>query len=226
MISPESYYECLKGQPCEEILREIRRLKRSFSKLKRDEERQRFDGEIILMDPCVELQIEYIREYLFGAIKAYEEAGGIYKRTRNEIKARDFQENIPFISEIKFTHGGFFEGWITYTFTFDEYAVFCKVKDFRHNVTTKFENPIDGASKQALFEKLEKLYLGEWLTDYSPRRFGCGMYDDGYEWDIEIHYSNGKKPFRSGGCNDEPYNFDELLEVLGIDLDDEEEEEE
>jgi predicted outer membrane repeat protein len=66
-----------------------------------------------------------------------------------------------------------------------------------------------GATGAALY-----LYSGATLTSTNDVL-------DGNEWDLEIRYSNGKKPFKSGGCNDQPYNFDELLEILGIEEDEE-----
>jgi hypothetical protein len=110
MLSPEVYRERLKDLSKDEILREIRSLKRHLSKLKRDEEKRPLEismaddkenawDKFVMIDPSPDLQIEFVREYLFYAILAYENAGGKYKPSKAEIKAKTFQENIPFISE-------------------------------------------------------------------------------------------------------------------------------
>ena len=51
---------------------------------------------------------------------------------------------------------------------------------------------------------------------------------DGTQWSIDIEYEGGRKPVYIGGSNRFPYNFNDLLEFLGVDnqddLDDDEDE--
>ncbi len=39
---------------------------------------------------------------------------------------------------------------------------------------------------------------------------------DGTQWSISIEYEDGKEPFEIYGSNAYPYNFEELMEFLGI----------
>lgn len=40
---------------------------------------------------------------------------------------------------------------------------------------------------------------------------------DGTQWEFEIHYANGAKPFKSHGSNSFPYNYNGFQALLGID---------
>lgn len=47
---------------------------------------------------------------------------------------------------------------------------------------------------------------------------------DGTQWELTIEFSDGHKPFKTGGSNAYPYNFAALQELLGVEPDDEDEE--
>ena len=81
--------------------------------------------------------------------------------------------------------------------------------------------------KQAFLDGLQDLHIGEWRKNYNLKRFGY-MVCDGTQWELEIHYSNGKKSSVIYGDNAYPYNFDKLQELFGIDpfCDEEDEENE
>ncbi len=76
MISPETYYETkLKGRSCEEIMTQIRSLKREIGRLKRSiEEDTCEEHTVVCPDPLT--RIGFCREYLAKAVEAYEAAGG------------------------------------------------------------------------------------------------------------------------------------------------------
>ena len=135
MISPEAYYEmCLKGRSPEEILRQIRSLKKEISSLKRSLEENTGKAEPVVF-PSPLTRISCSRDYLEMAKRAYEAAGG-----------------------------------------------------------------------------LSDLHMGEWKRSYMDP---CVL--DGSQWQIRIAYEDGRKPVKLGGSNAYPYNFRELLELLGID---------
>ena len=71
-------------------------------------------------------------------------------------------------------------------------------------------------TKEDFLDGIRKLHLGEWRTSYWPERFGCTILD-GTQWQLTINFSNGHKPLKSYGSNAYPYNYNELLELLGID---------
>ncbi|MBR2870919.1 MAG: hypothetical protein IKB98_06065 [Clostridia bacterium] len=75
-----------------------------------------------------------------------------------------------------------------------------------------FEKELD-YTKQEFLSQLERLHIGEWRKSYYPNRFGVSVLD-GEEWVLNIEYSDGKKA-KYGGQNAYPYNYEELLELLG-----------
>lgn len=47
---------------------------------------------------------------------------------------------------------------------------------------------------------------------------------DGTQWELTIEFYDEHKPFKTGGSNAYPYNFDALKELLGVEPDEEDEE--
>ena len=44
---------------------------------------------------------------------------------------------------------------------------------------------------------------------------------NGTQWELTIEFSDGHKPFKTGGSNAYPYNFNAIQELLGIEPDEE-----
>lgn len=226
MISPESYYEYnLKGKNEKEILSKIRGLKNEIGRLKNTMEHPDYGTEII-MHPSEDVQLWCTRMYLERAKEALAAVGGIYKPSQAELKAQDFDENIPFISKIVFSIGGYCYGHETYTV--DLTGEHLKM-NMEHSYIPKPSNfgidkdyPMD---KESFLNGVYDLHIGEWRTFYNLSRFGY-VVCDGTQWDLEIQYSNGHKPVKICGDNAYPYNFNKLQELFGIDDDFEEEESE
>ena len=49
-----------------------------------------------------------------------------------------------------------------------------------------------------------------------PDRFGISILD-GHQWNLEIEYKDGKKK-KYGGSNAYPYNYEDLISLLGLDI--------
>ncbi len=226
MISPEGYYEMsLKGKTAEQIMSIIRGLKNEIGHLKNIMEHHDY-GSSPIMSPNESTRLWCTREYLEQAKIAYAEAGGIYKPSKAETSACEFQDNIVAISKIIFTIGGYFDGYTTRTITFDSDAVQVSIKhSLAHDLEGMSKDCPYLPDKEEFFCGLERLHIGEWRTSYSPRRFGYEVLD-GTQWELEIQYSNGRKPFKSYGSNSYPYNFNEFQELIWIEnpIDDDEKE--
>jgi len=222
MISPETYYEMnLKGKTAEKILSAIRGLKNEIGHLKNTMEHPDYGSEPII-HPSESTRLWCTREYLERAKMAYADAGGVYNPSQAEIKAQEFEANIPFISKIVFSIGGYFGGYETRTITFDAEMRVCIAHSlmFDDEPQEPFLFPME---KDEFLDELSSLHIGEWRKSYNPERFGYVVLD-GTQWELEIHYSNGTKPFKSCGSNSFPYNFNEFQELLGIDTETEDEE--
>ena len=219
MISPETYYEeYLKDKTPEEILNAIRSLKREITRLKNIAEHPDYVCE---MHPSESVRIFCSQEYLKRAKLALKESGGEYQPTKSELKAIEFDENIPNISKIIFSIGGFLcgEELVEVTITDDT----AELKYCRSPIPVKPEeyDKTETIEKASFFEELEHLHIGEWRKNYNLRRFGYTVLD-GIQWELEIHYLNDNKPVKIYGDNAYPYNFDRLKDLLmcGFDMED------
>lgn len=213
MISPESYYEMnLKGKTAEQIMSAIRGLKNEIGHLKNVMEHPNYGSEPI-MCPSESTRLWCTREYLERAKIALAEAGGVYKPSQSELKTIEFENNLSAISKIVFTIGGYFGGYETREISLDCGDLQVNVQ---HSLPIEPEETAVPYGKDEFMDELSRLHIGEWRGSYNPERFGYVVLD-GTQWELEIHYNNGAKPFKSHGTNSFPYNFNEFQELLGID---------
>ena len=214
MISPEAFYEeYLKGKTAAQIMTTIRSLKREINRLKNIVEHPDYEC-IICPSERVQISCNYI--YLERAKQALVEAGEEYIPSAAEQKAMEFDANIPLISKVKFTIGGYFGGYETRTYTIDGAKVHMYIE---HSLNLTPSNigdaEIEPWDKEEFLEQLSDLHIGEWRKNYNTKRFGY-MVLDGTQWDLEIYFSNDHKPVKIYGSNAFPFNFDSLLELFEI----------
>ena len=222
MIDTETYYIMyLKGRNAEQIQKHIRSLKMETGRFKNELENPNYIEEVPMF-PSKSTFIKWNRVFLERAQKALADAGGTYKPSQAELKAIDFDNNIPFISKVVFSIGGFFKGYETRTFTLDDEHVYMDVDHTRILKPTEICEPQDkDFSREEFLEGIRDLHLGEWRRKYDLRRFGC-LVCDGTQWELEVHFSNGHKSLKVYGDNAYPWNFNELQELLGVTLGDDE----
>ena len=215
MISPETYYEeNLKGKTATQILFAIRGLKQEISRLKNNIENPNY---LCRMHPSEDVRLWCTRMYLERAKQALVEAGGTYVPSKAELKAEEFNANIPFISKVEFCIGGFFGGFETRTYTIEGDNIYM---DDEHSLIFKPSDlgdvEIEEMDKDSFLKGLADLHIGEWRRNYDSSRWGDTVLD-GTQWHLYIYYSNGRRPVKIEGSNDYPYNFDKLQKLLGID---------
>ena len=205
------YYEMeLKGKSQQEILKEIRSLKREINKLKKLIEEYDPSPDAFIM-PDGLTRIKCNRGYLKKAIQAYEDVGGKYILTKQEQRTQSFDLALEDLQRLKFSIGGFFGGYETRTYTVTGEKVMLDVEN------TIIEKPSNLSvyypfTKAEFIEGLRNLHIGEWKRDYmNPYVL------DGTQWNLEIQYNGDRKPIRISGSNAYPYNFDDLTEFLGVD---------
>ncbi len=213
MISPDCFYEKeLKGKTAEEIAKKIRGLKRKIGHLKKLIGHPDHSTEAIIICPDESVQLHYTRLYLKRAITAYEEVGGTYVPNRNEQRVAAFDAAIPMIKKIIFSIGGFFDGYTIHTITFDgNYVKLEKQKDRAPGLAIFELDPPPPLTKEAFFEKLRDIHMGEWHKAY------CNPWIcDGTQWDITIEYVDGRTA-RYDGNNAFPFSFNQFCELVGYD---------
>lgn len=211
MISPEYYYEeILKGKSEQEIQAVIRRLKREIGRLKKAVEHP--DPEYHI-DPDEGVQLWCTRKYLEEAKKALAEVGGEYKPSKAELKVQEFNSNIPYISEIEFSIGG-------YPAEQRIYRANLSGADVRITSTSSFADSdnevlISECDKEYFFRDLRDLYIGEWRKKYVNNNIL-----DGTQWCLIIKYSNGKPQAKYYGSNAYPYSFEKLCDLFEVEFED------
>ena len=215
MISPETYYEMnLKGKSQEEIMKKIRSLKIQIGQLKRSIENT--DDMVLEVFPSRLTRLKCDRDYLERAIRAYEEAGGEYVRSKAEQKDHDFNEALYSMSKLVFTIGGFFCGHETRTFTVSDGQVLVDVEKTMISMDKEEYGPY---RKEEFISGIKALHIGEWKRTYNDL-----LVMDGTQWELDIYYNNGRRPTKISGSNAYPYNFDDLKEFLEVEMEDEEDE--
>lgn len=217
MISPEGYYEVnLKGKSQQDILKEIRSLKREINQLKRYMEERSLEPEEMLPNPLARLKCN--REYLERAIQAYEAAGGQYIPTKAEQKSRDFDVALDSIQKLVLSIGGFFSGYETRTYTVSGDKVLLNVDHTPILKPSKLPAYYP-FKKDEFISDLKEIHIGEWKKNYvDPYVL------DGTQWELEISFDNERKPLKFSGSNAFPYNFSDLTEFLGFDEENDEDE--
>lgn len=216
MISPETYYEMnLKGQSQEEIMKKIRSLKIQIGQLKRSIENT--DDMVLEVFPGRLTRLKCSRDYLGRAIQAYEEAGGVYVRSKAEQKDHDFNESLDSMSQLMFTIGGFFCGQETRTFTVSDDQVFVDVE--KTMISMDKEEEYGPYRKEDFISGIKALHIGEWKRTYIDP-----LVMDGTQWELDIYYNNGRRVVKISGSNAYPYNFEDLKEFLEVEMEDEEDE--
>ena len=215
MISPETYYEMnLKGKSQEEIMKKIRSLKIQIGQLKRSIENT--DDMVLEVFPSRLTRLKCDRDYLERAIRAYEEAGGEYVRSKAEQKDHDFNEALDSMSKLVFTIGGFFCGHETRTFTVSDGQVLVDVEKTMISMDKEEYGPY---RKEEFISGIKALHIGEWKRTYNDL-----LVMDGTQWELDIYYNNGRRSTKISGSNAYPYNFDDLKEFLEVEMEDEEDE--
>ena len=210
MISPETYYEeCLQGKSQSVILQQISLLKKEIDRLKEVMESDENSPEAMIM-PSPLTRIKCNREYLEMAKLALEEAGGQYELTDEDLRDQSFNTKLAAMHRFTLEIGGFFNGYTKYKYTISgDHVLF----DADHSFYLKPSNlPVyEPFTREEFIRGIADLHIGEWKERYENL---CVL--DGTQWSISIEYEDGKEPFEIYGSNAYPYNFEELMEFLGI----------
>lgn len=117
MISPETYYEeYLQGKSKSVILQQISLLRQETGRLKEVMESVENSPEAMIM-PSPLTRIKCNREYLEMAKLAFEEAGGQYVPTDEELRDQSFNTKLAAMHRFTLEIGGFFSGYTKYKYT-------------------------------------------------------------------------------------------------------------
>ena len=207
MISPGVFYDEMKDKSVEEIKTEIRRLKRSITRLKDEIENPASEPDMVC--PSRGTVIYWSREYLEMAKKALADAGGEYRETKEEERARAFLERLPQLRRLELEIGGFFGGWEKYAIEVDGDTL----KRDTVMVLSELDDP-EVETRKELLEYVRDMHLEEWRKDYNPGRYGIQIFD-GTQWSLKLTYDD-RKTREYAGDNVYPWNYGELCRLFGF----------
>ena len=224
MISPETYYEMeLAGKSIRELKKMISSLQQEMDHLVKTIE---MPGYRPMMRPDERTRLSCVREYLAKAKEALNKAGGKYTPTKEEAKAERFDANIPHIQKIVYSASSFFGSSYTHAIDLTGCAPCLTVDLWPFAKPEGDAMPIElDMTKEEFWLALRDIHIGEWQNRYHPERYGYHVCD-GTQWELSIFYDNGEKEFFIEGDNTWPYNFDEFSRLMGIDPEEEEDEDE
>lgn len=204
MISPETFYtENLEGKKSEEIMRQIRSLKKAINKLKKDLESNCSETDAIIICPSPLTRIKVYRDYLDRAKQALDESGVKYEPTLQEKREISFNESLESLKNIFFYIEGLNSVNESVSVTISGDDAFCS-----HSFFNKPDKEEWTLTKEDVIDAFRDMHIGEWKKDYYNRdNF------DGIRWCLDIEYY-GHRSVRISGSNEFPYNFKELVEFF------------
>ena len=125
-----------------------------------------------------------------------------------------FNESLRQMKRFILDYGGFFSGYEKRTYTISDDTV---LFDLEYSLYPKPSNlPLyEPFTKEVFLQGIAELHIGEWKRTYNNYHVL-----DGTQWSIDIEYEEGCKPVHIEGSNAFPYNFNDLLEFLGVDDED------
>ena len=205
MYIPE--FEKLETQNKDELLKIIRRTNHKLSCLRKKMEHPDYKNNDVIFSPCDLVVYKSEKYFLELAINRYLALGGKYKESNSRRKGIEFNDRLNEISKITFTKGSFFTGYNT--------SIIDLSKEKPVFLEGHFDNFIEKETdfdKETFLHQLGELYIGEWRSCYTTKRFNIIVLD-GEQWSLNFEYKDGtNKSFT--GDNAYPYNFDELLELF------------
>lgn len=138
--------------------------------------------------------------------------------TPNIFSNTHFNDNLLFVSKVRFNIGTFHEGCEEKIYTIRGDDVITKVdREFYLMPVEDFNFDNAEMDKDTLLNGLVELNIGEWNREYPLPSIDIAI-RDAFSWSLDIYFSNGARPVQSHGSNNYPSNFAKLLELFNIRL--------
>ena len=191
----------------EEISKVIANAKRNASRIKNKMEAPIYDN-IEKYSERIEL-LKNLRVFILDAVKVLKSKGGNYKKSAIEIQDEEFNKSLINASKIHFAFDGpkYNDDSIFVDLTVDPPIILRAMSKNIREIKHKW-------NKDSFLKDFKQLHVGEWLDEYSLKRFGLKNIG-GSHWQLTIEYLDGKRKIMRGACA-YPYNFDELLSMFRI----------
>ncbi|MBR1969994.1 MAG: hypothetical protein IKA17_06530 [Clostridia bacterium] len=216
MVSPENDYDtffnCNSSEDANSV---IRSLKNEIEQLKNITEHPDYNKSYST-GLYYNTRLAYARESLEKAKQILLKYGKVYVPTSDEIKAIQFQNNVPFINEIELTFKNAFNFNTKHTAilrgNYFELKTDAPISKLLHSA----DNDGSLVNKQEFLDIISKLYIGEWKNNYELSRFELTDSNVSH-WELKISFSNGEDSVKIQGDGVYPYNFSNLEHLFGFD---------
>ena len=206
MTCPYAVYEDLKDKNSYVVHKAIRKLRRSIESEKRKIEKRFLIPDTIIFCPTPETKISCYREYIEQAKRVLREKNINYRYSKKELIEKEFDQNVENICEIRVEDGPAFGLQAIHVIKIQENGLHLS---FLNEEGLFVEQDIP-----SFYDSLRNLHLCEWRRKYLSTDYGVHVLD-GSAWSVEIYYKDGKKK-KWEGLNAYPYNYNDLLYLLGL----------
>ncbi len=131
---------------------------------------------------------------------------------KTQQKSRDFDAALDLLRKLVYSCGGSFGGYETHTYTFADGKVLAESEHTfsrsRGDLPVCRRLPL---TREEFIDGLKDIHIGEWKRSYEDP-----YVMDGRKWELEMFFDGGRRPVKIRGTNAYPYNFDVLLDLLGM----------
>lgn len=125
-----------------------------------------------------------------------------------EKAGNDFIEHLPYIERVIFSAGGYFGGFERTTVHFSGSQAVFDVETM-NPPSAMAPAHYEGMMKSQFLAKLRSLHIEDWDKEY----MAPGVLD-GEQWDLEIRFSDGRRPLIINGSNAYPPHFRSLRRLM------------
>ena len=198
-------FENLETKNKEELLKLINEIKAKLTQLRNVMEHPNYK---CTKCPSELTMYKCERDFLNMAINRYFALGGEYKYDDKELSDIEFNDKLEEIVKISLRNGLWYEYKPNVIIEVTAEKIICKALAGIDYV----EKAVEYEKENFLYE-LGNLHIGAWNEEYSTERFGLYCLD-GTAWELQIEYKDGNKKIYFGQ-NAYPYNFNELLNLMG-----------
>ena len=208
-ITVDDYEAMYLKERCEdEILAEVKKLRREIAKIKRKAESPSFMHDAKEF-PTAADKVAVYRAYLRRANSCLFEKYEISVASESERASEIFDSMIESISCLTLTAGVYLERKYEISIT-PSGAVLSKQTLGEEKISKEVD-------REKIISSFESLFVGEWESVYLPENYGCTL-NEPIKWQLRIDYSGGAAPRFYDGFGIFPYNFRGLQKIFEADI--------
>ena len=215
MMGPGNFiYNSIEGKTRDEAMSAVRELWDEIRRLKKLMDEDPYCDEM-MTHPMPGVRISVYMDYIKAARDYFDAHGWEYDLSPEEKASKEFDDRIDDIEKITVKYGGYLCGGETREITFNGDEVNVEKGVLLGYVSSESDLKYagyEGLDSTSFLDELKEFHLGEWEKNYENL-----LVEDGVQWEVVIYYNDGKKR-KFEGDNAFPYNFNDFLIFMGMDI--------